>query len=65
MGNEVSATKNLSKNLKKLEPNNSPSPKDLYGHRKDKDEDTGKAEQARRLGVQVLTPEEVMEKYKL
>ena len=32
---------------------------------KDKDEDTGKAEQARRLGVQVLTPEEVMEKYKL
>ena len=32
---------------------------------KDKDEDTGKAEQARRLGVQVLTPEEVIGKYKL
>jgi DNA ligase (NAD+) len=32
---------------------------------KDKDEDTGKAEEAKRLGVQVLTPEEVIEKYKL
>lgn len=32
---------------------------------KDKDEDTGKAEEARRLGVQVLTPEEVTEKYNL
>tara|TARA_Y100000591_G_C21848092_1_gene709905 strand:+ start:727 stop:4128 length:3402 start_codon:yes stop_codon:yes gene_type:complete len=32
---------------------------------KDKDEDTGKAEQARRLGVQVLTPEEVKDKYNL
>ena len=32
---------------------------------KDKDEDTGKAEEARRLGVQVLTPEEIVEKYKL
>jgi len=32
---------------------------------KDKDEDTGKAEEARRLGVQVLTPEEVKEKYGL
>lgn len=32
---------------------------------KDKDEDTGKAEEARRLGVQVLTREEVKEKYGL
>ena len=32
---------------------------------KDKDEDTGKAEEARRLGVPVLTPEEVIEKYSL
>ena len=32
---------------------------------KDKDEDTGKAEEARRLGVPVLTPEEVMTKYGL
>jgi NAD-dependent DNA ligase len=32
---------------------------------KDKEEDTGKAEEARRLGIQVLTPEEVTEKYGL
>ena len=32
---------------------------------KDKDEDTGKAEEARKLGIQVLTPEEVIEKYNL
>jgi DNA ligase (NAD+) len=32
---------------------------------KDKDEDTGKVEVARKLGIQVLTPTEVIEKYNL
>ena len=32
---------------------------------KDKDEDTGKAEEARKLGIPVMTPEEIVAKYKL
>jgi len=32
---------------------------------KDKDEDTGKADEARKLGIPVVTPEEVVEKYGL
>ena len=32
---------------------------------KDKDEDTGKAEEARKLGIPVLTPDEIEKKYNL
>ena len=32
---------------------------------KDKDEDTGKVEEARKLGIPVMTPEEIVAKYKL
>ena len=32
---------------------------------KDKDEDTGKAEQARKLGVPLMTPEEFKAKYNI
>jgi len=32
---------------------------------KDKDEDTGKAEEARKLGVRVITPDEIEAEYHL
>jgi NAD-dependent DNA ligase len=32
---------------------------------KDKDETTGKAEEARKLGIQIMTPDEFVERFKI